>query len=325
MKKTLMVILIITLLLLASFVSVSSSVTKTAIEKIDKQKLQYDNQLKIDYSYVYEDKDVKTPVEDPETAPLGQPDFIISHFLGWYSPFPTEDEGIYEYYVCFKWRVDNIGSRYVGTGIFEVWVEVFYPDGEVRKIQCSYSEDHDDIWHKGFVDEGGFAGGAPSGRPTRFRTEIITDLPDSNTENNAKIVECIDGVTIWGQVFEKDENGEKKLVDRADIWCDDEYPDYDYTLNTYQDGPHNFFTIWVPKKPDAPPFEYTVKTMVDLDLRKIKIQKTEPLNGLNFVEMYFTFGSKGKIRSHIFFDFLGQFPSLERFFSHPIFKSLLNL
>ena len=57
----------------------------------------------------------------------------------------------------------------------------------------------------------------------RIKFEVETTLPDSNLENNVIYFDILEGVTIWGRVYERDLFGNQKTAFYAMMNVDSEH------------------------------------------------------------------------------------------------------
>ena len=285
------------------------------IENID-----FDEDLMIDLSYDKSVSSLDLESQPNEKITSGDLDLAVKHLKAWYSPFPPV-EGYEDYrYGCYCYSVRNIGDEYFGSGYIKINLYYVYADGENKYNKLDIEFEDINIRLNEMIQEWWLFGAVNSEFDCiGIRIEVLTDLPDSNPDNNVLYVDFQEGITVCGNVTEKGLfRKEKELVDIADITIDSEYDNsgFNYGFGTVQIYEHDWFTQVSPKNPDTPAYEYKLTAQISMFGKK-QTKYTDPLEEMDYRDMYFNF-IKIKSRDTIPF-FLRILDNL------PLFKQILNL
>jgi len=298
MKKIIISVFIIGCLLSTALVNVSGkeAIIKTAdvgitVKQTPSNNFNYDKNSMIDYSYTFYETDLNS--EDSTEVPLqsGGLDFAVTQLNAWYSPLPTflppEFEGWN--YTCYTYSAYNIGGTYTGSGYIKILFTYIYPDG-TEHTYTHMSDTFDDFTSGGLLKHTGqFSVTSPEyDWPTQARVEIVTDLPDINPENNVKTVNWETGVTFWGRVYEKDISGNIKYPYLAFVNCDSDYDGVGGFGTPCAGDEHPWYTLVAPKDPNKPAYKYKL-VVLDRDLLRLQTKYSDPLNGMSYREIFFTF------------------------------------
>jgi len=270
MKKKIISILIIILLFLTSLLTTSALAMKIKQNKGDISKDNEEFKLNFIYS---KNKDYTTNDEHDNNEKTGELDLAIEDFYSWRIPyFP-----VYEYgdYLCYKYNLSNVGDFYIGEGYAKAYITFIFSDGEEITVL-----DHTHFFNN-YIKKGTLRGVGRFGGdiiPEKIKLEIISDMPESNTDNNVKTVTVTKGVTLSANVYEKKPNGEEKPCEHAVFNCDSDIEGY-YNIDYF----YLFGSYWIftPKNPDMPAFEYTLK--IKTFFKEI-IQKTPPVEEMEYYQ-----------------------------------------
>jgi hypothetical protein len=308
LKKKLLIIAISAFLLLNS-VMVVNAIKVENKDEYNFEKVVFNDELKIIESYTFSKSDFENqePVENPVTG--GVPDFSITHFKAWFSGFIDDDK-----YVSYAYKIENIGDGCYVTGYVKIKLYYVYPDHEKCYTKASHYFNNTYIREHFLIQLfKQFTLSYSNYSCPGLRLEIETNIEESNTENNIVYEDFIDGTTFCGQVYVKDFNGNKQTAELAKITASSEFDtwDFSYCVGGDQFGSHDWYTLTAPKDPNKPAYEYEVTARISLLQKKTKI--TEPLEGLSYKEIDFTFGPKNRPRT-IFENLFERFPILKNLF-----------
>jgi hypothetical protein len=315
--KKVLVLGIISILILTCCNSVIGYTINTLKSEIIESDYDINHPRNPIFSYNYSEYGILDDSDLPEA--LGGPDLAIIKFLGWWSPAPWW-VGIS--YICYSYSYGNLGTSYNGQGTLDLYVYLIYEDEEV--LQGGHHMESD-VWIRGWHGTDSWAlAYYDELKPLKMRLELHTSLPDSRQINNVKTVTVNLGVTIEGEVYEKDLSGNRRPVQEAIMKCNS-----DILITTMLTGytmseENGYYCLWSPKKLGAPAFKYTVRAIVSEALNheynRIQSKKTNSLNGYDYAEINFeflnlkskniNFGSSQSLT--IFSRFFDMFPILQR-------------
>lgn len=302
MKKTIISIIIIGCLLSTTILNVSGEEaignTKDVgiiVIQTPSSTFNYNKNSMTDYSYTFSKTDLNS-IDSTETpSQSGSLDFAITELNAWYCPFPPDSVYVGWKYECYKFEIDNIGNSYTGSGQIQVLFTIIRADGSEHTYSMMSGE-YDGIFFKNIliIYHAEFTATPPKYcNAIKARLEIITTLPDNNPLNNVLTVDWTTGVTFLGQVHEKDISGNTNYVDYAEVISDS---DCDKVIGSDKvtsfgtpciGDQHPFYTMVAPKEPDKPAYKYKITAQTGLFRKQTKY--SEPLSGMSYKEIFFTF------------------------------------
>jgi len=318
MKKIMMSIIIISCLLNAAFLNVSGQELINENADVDTIKMQipsnnfnYDAELMIDYSYTHintdlDETDFNSRDSTEASSQSGGLDFAITEFNAWYSPFPPVSGYEDWKYECSKFSIINIGDIYAGYGHIQILFTIINDDGS------EHTYTYLDVWTRGIFFKNFVLTDFIRCYDTqpqycnaiKAKLELITTLPDSNPNNNILTVNFTEGVTFWGQVYEKNIfTGDTHYADMAVVLCES---DCDKVIGPgkvtgfctyFLSDIHPFYTSVSPKNPNKPAHNYKMKASLyraiipeEYYIRiNTQTKYSGPLNGMSYKTVDFTF------------------------------------
>ena len=311
MKRIIISIIVIGCLLSTTILNVNGEETIINTENLVSIEIQtlgatinYNENSMTDYSYTFSETDLNS-IESIETpSQSGSLDFAITELNAWYCPFPPRNPGTEDWrYECFKYMIYNIGDAYTGSGQIKVLFTIFYADGS-EHTNTMMNGEYEGRFLKNMLIQynAQFYATLPQDcNAIKAKLEIITTFPDNNPENNVLTVDWTTGITFWGKVYEKYISGDTNYADYAEVKSDS---DCDKVIGSdkvasfgtpfYSEG-HPFYTHVAPKNPNKPAYQYKIKAYLYTKLQnffvlsRIQTRFTEPLNGMSYKEMFFTF------------------------------------
>jgi hypothetical protein len=260
----------------------------------------------IDFSNTIDETELNSRDSTEDPLPSGDLDLAITEFNAWYSPFPSGVSGYEGWnYECFKFYVYNIGDTYTGVGDIQILFTIIHTDGSEHTYSMMSGEYDGRFFKNMLICYHAEFGATPPQycNAVQARLEIITTLPDINPENNVLTVDWAEGVTLRGQVHEKDISGNTNYVDYAEVISDSDCDkvigsDKVASFGTPCVGDvHPTYTLVAPKDPEKSAYNYKIKADLYRELPdgqyvhflRSQTKYSEPLNEMSYSEIFFTF------------------------------------